>query len=187
MLEFAGADSETVIRYRGKIRTVNGSTCAWWGHAISGRGHGRFWLGSMAGRNVTMIAHRFGWALEMGVESLAQVPVLKPACDNPLCQRIGAGHVQASSYQKNRADWAAHRHTVGSALRDERGARGRSRALRDLLRAEPVGDPQAFATVADAGLWFDVAQIPLWPSDPVESAGSIRASRPEPERVSAAG
>ena len=39
-----------------------------WSAAVSGRGHGRFWLGRAAGRVVVLIAHRFALALEHGVE-----------------------------------------------------------------------------------------------------------------------
>jgi len=63
---------------------------------------GRFWLGESDGRDVVVIAHRFAWAPEFGVEDLQSVPVLGHRCDNPLCQRTGtapdgSGHVQRSS------------------------------------------------------------------------------------------
>jgi hypothetical protein len=62
-----------------------------------GRGHGRFWLARVAGRDVVVIAHRFAFALEHGVDAVEQVPLLGRRCDNPLCQPIAPGHVEPSS------------------------------------------------------------------------------------------
>jgi hypothetical protein len=92
----------------------------------------------VAGRDVVVIAHRFASALKHGVDALEQVPVLGHRCDNPLCQRIGDGHVMASSQWLNRREWALRRHTIGGTLRDTRGARGRAGALRDAVRREPI-------------------------------------------------
>ena len=57
------------------------------------RGHGRFWYGP----NRVVIAHRFALALTWGMEVLAGVSVVGRRCDNPLCQRVGPGHVVAST------------------------------------------------------------------------------------------
>jgi hypothetical protein len=57
LLRWAVDDPETVRRYRAKVVAVPGSACAWWSGALSGRGHGRFWLGTVAGRDVVVIAH----------------------------------------------------------------------------------------------------------------------------------
>ncbi len=73
-------DPQVVLRYQAKMVTVPGSDCLWWRGAVSGRGHGRFYLGrvpdasddvSGAGgeredREVCVIAHRFGYALVRG-------------------------------------------------------------------------------------------------------------------------
>ena len=91
-LAWAPDDAETVRRYRAKIVAVPGSGCRWWSGALSGRGHGRFWLASVDGRDVVVVAHRFGFALVHGVEELERETVLGHRCDNPLCQRIGTGH-----------------------------------------------------------------------------------------------
>ena len=130
----ACASPEVVARWRAKIVHVEGSQCAWWTGAVSGRGHGRFWVAS--GRVV--VAHRFGFALAYGVEETARVPVLGHRCDNPLCQRVGEGHVVASSYAENRREWAIRREHAGSPLADPRGARQRARELRDLARRDPA-------------------------------------------------
>lgn len=43
-----------------------------------------------------------------------------------------------SSHTENRREWAARRQLAGSPLGDMRGARGRARALRDLVRGDPL-------------------------------------------------
>lgn len=141
LLAVAVAEEATVARHRAKTVRVPGSDCLWWTGAISGRGHGRFWYAS--GRVV--IAHRFAFAVAHGVDALREVELLGHRCDNPLCQRIGAGHVMASSYVENRREWAARRDLAGSPLGDPRGSRGRARELRDLARRDPalVAEDQA--------------------------------------------
>ena len=151
---------KTVARYQAKARHVSGSTCVWWTGAVSARGHGRFWLDEVDGRDIVVIAHRFGWALEYGVDELLTVPVLGHRCDNPLCQRLCRRHVTRSSPVENAREWAARRHTIGNSLRDGRGSRGRSRDIRDLLRGGATG--AQIATALGAGLHLDLAQLPLW-------------------------
>ena len=62
LLRAAVADGGTVARFRAKTAVVPGSGCEYWTSAISGRGHGRFRVGEVAGRDVVVIAHRFAWA-----------------------------------------------------------------------------------------------------------------------------
>lgn len=127
-------DKETLERYAAKIVYVPGSDCAWWTGAVSGRGHGRFWLAP--GRVV--IAHRFAFALVNGVDELAEAALLGHRCDNPLCQRVGSGHVEVSSALRNRREWAARRRVADEGpLNDPRGPRRRAVALRDLAREDP--------------------------------------------------
>jgi hypothetical protein len=172
LLRWAIDDPDTVLRYRSKVVSVPGSSCAWWAAALSGRGHGRFWLGTVAGRDVVVIAHRFGFALEHGVDALLATPVLGHACDNPLCQRINTEHVRASSHVLNRREWAARRRIGGSPLLDRRGARGRARALRDAVQAAG----ELFAVIEAEGMPPGV-QLPLWtPSAP--AAGAADADQP---------
>jgi hypothetical protein len=59
LLRAAVTDVDTVNRFRSKVRRLDGSSCEWWTRAVSGRGHGRFWLGRVDGRDVAVIAHRF--------------------------------------------------------------------------------------------------------------------------------
>lgn len=127
-------DPAVVARYRAKIvDDVDGSGCWWWTGALSGRGHGRFWV---AGPRV-VIAHRFGFALEHGAAALTWARVLGHRCDNPLCQRIGPGHVVVSSPEENRREWAIRRHLAGSPVGDRRGSRERAVVMRNLVRRDP--------------------------------------------------
>lgn len=84
-----------------------------------------------------VIAHRFAYAMAYGVAALRDVEVLGHRCDNPLCQRVGDGHVVASSYVENRREWAARKELSGSPLGDPRGSRRRARELRDLAKQDP--------------------------------------------------
>jgi len=139
-LHAAVADPASVARYSMKTTRVPGSPCLWWTGAVSARGHGRFWLGEVGGRDVVMIAHRFGWALEHGVAALGEAPVLGHRCDNPLCQRLGVGHVQLSSHTANRQEWAARRHALGNPLRGGRNpAGGPGRSVTSCAVREPPG------------------------------------------------
>jgi hypothetical protein len=174
VLRVAVVDAETVARFRAKIKVVPGSQCLWWDAAVSGRGHGRFWLATVQGRDVVVIAHRFAWALKFGVDALDKVPVLGHRCDNPLCQRIGPGHVVASSPWLNRREWALRRHTIGGPLRDTRGARGRARALRDAVRRDPTA--VSLSEAIAEGLRLDAAQMPLWGESTEVSSGRVEQS-----------
>lgn len=153
-LAVALEDPGVVARFVARIVTVPGSECSWWTGAVSGRGHGRFWLAP--GR--VMIAHRFAFAMVCGVDALAKTRILGHRCDNPLCQRIGPGHVVASSAVQNRREWASRRRLAGNPLNDPRGPRRRARALRDLARSDPG------AVAADLAQLRRVngEQVPLW-------------------------
>ena len=79
----AACDSaRAVARWRAKLVKVKvqGSDCLWWTGAVSGRGHGRFWLSP--GRVV--VAHQFAFAVTPGVDTAAKVHVLGHRCDSPL-------------------------------------------------------------------------------------------------------
>ena len=184
VLATALRDPSVVLRYQEMIVTVPGSECLWWRGAVSGRGHGRFYVGTVpvtcdleadvrvvegAGgeggegqdgsgrRELCMIAHRFGYALAYGAAALNTVPVFGHGCDNALCQRIGAGHAQPSSHAQNRRAFLARRSVVGNPLGDARGARRRSRELRDLTRANPAAVAADQARLLRLGL-----QLPLF-------------------------
>lgn len=92
------------------------------------------------------------------MESLAGIEVLGHRCDNPLCQRVDADHVVASSYVANRREWAARKELTGSPLGDPRGSRRRARELRDLARRDPVlvaADQERLRRIYGE-------QLPLW-------------------------
>jgi len=137
-------EDETVIyRYRELIAaepTARG--CRLWTGAVASRGHGRFWLGSysevdQAGqaveKDITVIAHRFGYALAHGVGALLKADKVTHTCDETLCQE--PSHWRAGTNATNLDEYFARRATPGSPLRDTRGARGRAVALRDAARA----------------------------------------------------
>lgn len=134
LLGWAVNDPGVLARWQRKVCHVPGSDCLWWTGAISGRGHGRFWLTP----HVVVISHRFAYALACGAEAAVGVPVFGHRCDNPLCQRIDAGrHVGPSTHQDNRREWAMRRDVLGTPLTDPRGARRRAHALRALARTDP--------------------------------------------------
>src|SRR6476620_10947678 len=163
VLEAALRDPAVVARYRAKVLEVPGSDCLWWSAAVSGRGHGRFYVGSVGGegegevRDLCVIAHRFVYALVFGAAALNSVPVLGHGCDNPICQRIGAGPVHPSSHAANRRAFLARRSLAGNPLGDARGARGRARELRGLTRADPAAVAADQARLLRLGL-----QLPLF-------------------------
>ena len=142
MLAAALKDPAAQERYRAKIATPDGTSCQFWIGALHPKGHGRFWVGAVrdgdgAPREVCVIAHRFGWALEHGLDALDDVPVLAHQCDEPSCQN--PNHLLASDWSQNLAEWQARRWRLASPLRDTRGPGGRARAIRSGLRhGEPL-------------------------------------------------
>jgi hypothetical protein len=121
-------------RFTAKLVDVPGSGCLWWTGAVSGKGHGRFWIG----QDRVIVAHRYAFGLVHGVEALLAVETLAHGCDNPLCQRAAEGHVVASTAALNRSEWAQRRRVIGSPLTDPRGALRRARSLRDFARISPL-------------------------------------------------
>lgn len=173
-LRWALTDEATVERYTSKVLTIPGWECSWWSGAVSGRGHGRFFLAAVDGRDVVVIAHRFGFGLVHGADALMATRTLGHGCDNPLCQRQGPTHVRPSSALRNRREWAARRLLAGNPLGDRRGARGRSRALRDALR----GGREVFEAAQAAGM-DPAQQLSLWSDRSEASAPTERlVSRP---------
>jgi hypothetical protein len=79
--------SRVVVQaYRDRIQApASADDCHLWTGARSRTGEGWHWIGS--GRVV--LAHRFGYAVEHGVEALLAAPALAHTCANPLCQNLG--------------------------------------------------------------------------------------------------
>jgi hypothetical protein len=123
----AARDAAVVARYRTHMVAGADDECWVWTGAISGRGHGRFWVGD---GHVT-IAHRFGFAVAHHPQVMPGV--ISHLCDEPLCQN--PAHLRPSTATQNRAEWAARRDRPGGPLRDLRGALGRARAIRDAARS----------------------------------------------------
>lgn len=117
-----------VARFRSHVRDdLDFTDCHLWTGAISGRGHGRFWVQE----GFVVIAHRLAYAIAH--PELDTMPVVVAhRCDNPICQNDN--HFRPSDHHRNRAEWLSRRHTIGGPLRDTRGARGRSVELRDAAR-----------------------------------------------------
>lgn len=127
--------------------------CLVWMGAVSGAGHGRFWLG---GGRVT-IAHRFGFALAHGIEALLSEETVRHTCDEPICQNVN--HMAPGSIADNTVEGITRRLTIGNPLRDTRGPRGRALALRNAARTNPA----TLAATAAAGTPLtDTLQTPLW-------------------------
>ena len=135
-------DPAVIARYRAFVSTiVTERGCRLWTGAVSSKGHGRLWLSSfpveVAGktivRDVCVIAHRYGFALEHGVGELLRADKVTHRCDEPLCQE--PAHWRAGTNSSNLQEFHDRKLTPGSPLRDVRGARGRAVALRDGLRA----------------------------------------------------
>ena len=76
--------------------------CLIWTGAVSGAGHGRFWIGSQDGNDRVIIAHRFGYALAHGAGGLTQA--IQHQCDEPLCQN--PNHLVAGTIAQNTRAWA---------------------------------------------------------------------------------
>ncbi|MET0930021.1 MAG: hypothetical protein ABWX74_10900 [Aeromicrobium sp.] len=127
------AGEEVRDRIASRVVLVPGSECRWSLSAISGRGHGRLWVGE----DRMVIAHWFVLALVRGVDALEAALLLGHRCDNPLCQWIGDGHVEVSSARKSRLERVHRRYLAESLLLDPRGARARAEVLRSLARRSP--------------------------------------------------
>ncbi len=141
-LRAAVADEVIVARYWSHVRRPIEPGCWLWTGAISGKGHGRFQIaddyvpttaGKPTRQTFVVIAHRFGYALIYGVDALLAVPIVSHRCDNPLCQNPVCW--RESNHRANGQEYARRRGQVRGSLADQRGARGRARAVRDAARA----------------------------------------------------
>lgn len=162
LLQKSLLDPNVQQRYRSFIHPAPTQTgCLIWTGAITGRGQGRFWVARRPdGRDLVIIAHRFGYALVHGLDALAETPVVRHVCDEPSCQT--PQHWQAGTVQDNTIEWANRRHTIGSPLRDTRGARQRAEAL----RAAALTGEDLDAAVANGTPDGDRWQPPLFREEP---------------------
>ena len=128
-LAAAVADAAVLARFQDNLAWVPGSACVWWTGPVNGRGHGQFRVAELH----VVLAHRFGYALVHGAGALPGL--LAHRCHNPLCQRIGDGHVvEATTVTLTRTEKLARRHNP--LLTDSCGPRGRAVALRNLARID---------------------------------------------------
>lgn len=136
------ADPTVVDRYWSHVRrTAEPDRCWLWTGAIAGKGHGRFQVGDTyveiqgrprRRRTFVVIAHRFGFAVAYGLDTLLDTPLVSHRCDNPLCQL--PDHWRPSNHRANGQEYAHRRAVVRGSLSDTRGARGRAAAIRDAAR-----------------------------------------------------
>lgn len=150
VLAAAAADRAVMGRFWSHVARGDGGACWIWTGAISGRGHGRFWIGT--GRVV--VAHRLAWVASHPGEPVPSV--VSHDCDSPGC--VNPAHLRASDPASNRAEYLARAGLPGSPLNDTRGARGRAVALRDAARDGADLDAVRAAGASEidrgqAGLW----------------------------------
>lgn len=137
-LDDAIRDERIVARYTAHIVVDHRVRCVFWTGAISGRGHGRFWIAP----GKVVIAHRFTYALAHGPHTLNPRQVLAHTCDEPLCQN--PDHLRLSTNRDNTESWSRRRTHFAGPLADPRGSLTRAHTIRDLLRAgTPVPDALA--------------------------------------------
>lgn len=138
-------DARAIAAFESKV--IRSPGCWIWVGAVSAPdGYGRFtWQRS--GRRRTMSAHRFAMEMHAGGFGMRSVPVCEHVCNEPLCVRVGAGHVVAGNQAANLAHAVSTgRHngdqvTVDSARRVERSLRVRA-------AVKEGWDARAYATAA---------------------------------------
>lgn len=152
-LATAVADERVHTRYDALVHKT-GDGCWYWTGAISGRGHGRFWIA----RDRVIVAHRFAYAITHGAEAIQQAPVIAHAFNNTLRQRVDDAHAHASTAAANTQEWARRRSAWAGPMADPAGAADRARFIRDGLRAGRDLDEllDQRRSVLEPG------QLPLW-------------------------
>ena len=155
-LTTAAQNPAILTRFRAKIHRSPDLECWLWTGAISGKGHGRFWIRD----DLVVIAHRFAWLvdqLDHGHAVTAMPTLVSHDCDNPICQN--PAHLRVGTATTNRREWAARRDVPGSPLRDLRGARGRAEALRNAAKTRAT---DLTAVIDDGKGAVDRLQEQLW-------------------------
>lgn len=132
---WADALANPGVRARYEAKVLRRDGCWVWLGALHRHGHGRFWLGrepvstsSRRPKDHVVIAHRYGYALNFGLDTLIAAPVLAHTCDEAWCQN--PEHLEPSTQADNHHDWMRRRWHPRSPLRDVRGQRGRALAAR---------------------------------------------------------
>lgn len=108
---------------------TNTGGCWLWTGAVGSSGYGRItWTSE--GESRTLSTHRFALTLASGAELPSRL-VAAHGCDNPLCVRVGGGHVHLSTQSDNLAHAVASgRHEGVTTVNDSRHRRNQSLALR---------------------------------------------------------
>ena len=177
------ADPTIVDRYWSHVRrTAESDRCWLWTGAIAGKGHGRFQVGDTyiqipgqprRRRTFVVIAHRFGFAVAYGLDTLLDTPLVSHRCDNPLCQL--PDHWRASNHRANGREYAWRRDVICGPLADLRGARGRARAIRDAAKGSGEVDVALLAGSRPA----HAAQLSLFETINPADAPSDAETEPE--------
>lgn len=138
-----------VARFEAKIVRTEG--CWWWTGAVaSGHGHGCF----AEYHDTVTGAHRFALELELG-RRLGGGEVAAHGCDEPLCVRVGPEHVHPSTPADNMHDMVVRGRRRGPWVLDTRGPAGRSRAIRDAVKAAVASGGDVAAAVEEAAVTGD--------------------------------
>lgn len=114
-----------LARFRKYCVSGPGESCCIFTGAIGDDGYGRFWVGRPTGPQVVR-AHRFAVAAATG--RISGTLVAMHECDNPICVRVGAGHVVEGTQSDNLAAMASKQRGGGSG--SHRGFTGLDRTAR---------------------------------------------------------
>ena len=90
--------------------------------------------------------------------ALVGVEVLAHECDNPLCQRIGAGHVVSSTRSRNQTDWVTRGAVSAGNYIGPSSSFDRSLLMRNLLLLDTGAAARHLASLPHR----HGVQLPLW-------------------------
>jgi len=134
---------DVLARFAGKV--VRTETCWWWVGAVSQGGYGAF----AETHDAVIGAHR--WALEVALgRRLWGDEVASHGCDEPLCVRVGEGHIRLASQAENIEEMRARGRRVGRWALDGRSRADRSREIRAAVRAADQAGTDPVAAAAQA-------------------------------------
>lgn len=137
-----------IARFHRFVVSGPGHACAVYVGSIGDDGYSRFWLGRPGGPKVVR-GQRFAVAAACGEIGAGLVAMHE--CDNPLCVRVGPGHVVAGTQSQNLTDMGHKGRGGGSGW--GRGASGLDRAARR-ARAHAIR-----AAILAAGRQWDAAAV----------------------------
>ena len=152
---------ERLRRFWSKVVKTDG--CWWWTGAISAKTGYGCWAYY---RDQVLGVHRAATMLDLGryLRGGIHGEIAAHGCDEPLCVRVGDGHLYVTDAHGNVSDMVARSRRRGY-VNDDRSAAGRSRAIRAaVLQAVADGSDvtaAAAAAAAAGGPLRDQQQLPL--------------------------